>query len=311
MKKVIALIIVVMLMLSSFVGCDTASTNGKLNIVCTVYPVYDWLNRICGDDVNITMLGTNGTDIHSYQPTAADIATVANADMTVVIGGLSDNWVSDAARRNGKDTIVSLLDTVKDDLLIVSDEHIHEGEHSMNEYDEHVWMSPKMAICICNSLTDKLSELDSDNEGIYKSNLDRYVDELLLLDDEYTQAVSRISNRTVVFADRYPFRYLMHDYSIECHAAYDGCVAETDADFETVTRLATAMNEHEINSVFIIEGSSDAFAQSVIAASGRTGCDICALDSMQSTTANELTSDKGYIEIMRNNLAVIMAALER
>ncbi len=311
MKRIIALILAVLLFIASFAGCDTAPASDSFNIVCTVYPVYDWLNRICGDTVKIKMLGANGTDIHNYQPTAADIAAIASADLTVVIGGLSDEWVGETARQNGKGDEFSLLESVKSDLLLAGGEHNHEGEHPDREYDEHVWLSPKMAAAICTDLCKKVVALDPKNAEKYNSNLDEYLTELSLLDGEYKLTLGGSADKTVVIADRYPFRYLMNDYGLDCHAAYDGCSAETSADFSIVTRLAKVVIEHSLTSVMIIDGSSDELAKSVITASGRTECEILTLDSMQSTTAAKLHSTEGYIGIMKANLAVIKSALER
>ena len=314
MKRILALTVSVIIFAAVFVGCsnDGVGQSDNINIVCTVYPVYDWLNQIIGEvnGVSVTMLGANGTDIHSYQPTAADIAAITKADLTVVIGGVSDSWVSDNVRQSGRGAVLSLLETVEPDLLH-ADEHDGDCEHNIAEYDEHVWLSPNMAMNICKALGAKLSGLDSENAAAYKANLDKYLARLAALDEEYAAEIAKSDKKAVVIADRYPFRYLMHDYSIDCTAAYDGCEAESEADFETVARLAAALDEHELNAVLIIDGSSDKLAQSVITASNRKDCRIFTLDSMQSTTAEELNSAEGYIEIMTANLAAIKSALER
>ncbi len=309
MKRFTAMILAALMLIAALGGCTAAPSTDELNIVCTVYPVYDWLRSICGDSVNIKMLGANGNDIHSYQPTAADITAIATADLTVTVGGVSDSWVRDAAR-NGKGDIFALTEAVKSDLLLAGGEHNHSGEHAAHEYDEHVWLSPAMAAKICDALCKKLVSLDPSNAEKYNANFDAYKAELDALCREYDDSLGAIADKVTVFADRYPFRYLMHDYSVECHAAYDGCEAETSADFETVTRLAAAVKEHSLGALLIIDGSSDALARSIISASG-IDCKILTLDSMQATSVAELSSGDSYIEIMKANLAVILAALER
>ncbi len=312
MKRLTAFMLSLLLVVAIFSGCTAASTaDGRLSIVCTVYPVYDWLRNICGDSADITLLGANGSDIHSYQPTAADIAAIANADMTVVIGGLSDNWVSDAIRQSSSGDKFSLLEAVKPERLLAGGEHDHEGEHAEQEYDEHVWLSPILAQKICGDLCKKIVSLDPKNAEKYNANCEKYLLELSALDKEYASTLSNAENKALVFADRYPFRYLAHAYGLSCHAAYDGCSAETSADFSTVKRLAGVIDQYGLSSVIIIDGSSDSLARSVIDASENKSCDVLSVDSMQSTTAAELSSGEDYIAVMRKNLVVIKTALER
>ncbi len=314
MRRLLAVILAAMLVIACFAGCASQTAeNQRLNIVCTVYPVYDWLKSICGDSANITLLGANGSDIHSYQPTAADIAAIAKADMTVVIGGLSDDWVTEAAEKNGKKgaEIISLLDLTDAVYLMPGGEHEHEGEHPEHEYDEHVWLSVRNAASFCKKLTDRLCEIDSANSESYSSNCEDYVAELDKLDAEYAEVLPLDEKPIILVADRFPFLYLAKDYGLGYHVAYDGCSAETSADFSTVTRLAEDINNYGFNSIFIIDGSTDSLAKSVIAASNNPSCKILTLDSMQSTTANELKIENGFIKIMRQNLELIKIALER
>lgn len=319
MKRILSIILVALLALVTVAGCDASPRDNGTEIVCTVYPVYDWLTQICGENsgITVTMLGANGADIHSYQPTAADISAVANADMTVTVGGLSDEWVSETSRKNGKHSAVnvSLIDLAGDELMLTQSEsgHTHaDHSHSAREYDEHVWLSPKLAAKICTALCEAVSDLDPENSATYISNCERYVSgDLAALDSEYRSAIASAQNRVLVFADRYPFRYLARDYGLDCYAAYDGCSAETNADFDTVTSLARAVDEHELSSIVIIDGSDDTLARSVMRASSRGDCGIYALDSMQSITADDLAASGGYVRIMRANLAIIMEALER
>ncbi len=310
MKRILSLTVAAALLVSALCGCVAAQGGDGLSIVCTVYPVYDWLKQICADNASITLIGANGSDVHSYQPTAADIASIAAADLTVVIGAESDAWVSEAADKNSKGEKIELTEAVKEDLLLLGEHHDHTGEHSANEYDEHVWLSPRLAQKICRRLTEKIIALDSNSSELYKSNSDAYLQRLAELDGEFSSAVADAENKTLVFADRYPFRYLMEDYGLSCHSAYDGCSAEASADFSTVTRLSAVITENRLSKVVIIDGSTDALAKSIISASG-CSCDILTLDSMQSTAPEELELTDGYISIMRSNIAVIKTALER
>lgn len=324
MRKILSVLLAAALAAASLAGCGKAPADSSgISVVCTVYPVYDWLGRICGEnsDIKLTLIGGNGADMHSYQPTAADISAIAGADLTVYVGGSSDEWVSDAAEKSGKQGAykVSLFDVLAADLveeeltegMESADEHDHDGDDGDgHEYDEHVWLSPKKAITVCSALSDAVAKIDPANAEEYHKNCDRYIEaQLRPLDEDYSQAISSAARDTLVFADRYPFRYLAEDYGLNCFAAFPGCSAETDASFDTVIFLAKKLDELSLDSIIIIDGSDEKLAKTVISNSTRTDCRILTLNSMQAVTAQQISSANGYAGIMRENLEVLKQAL--
>jgi len=325
-KKVI-FIVVLIIFASTLAACSAANEkaisdnkDGKLSIVCTIYPQYDWINKILGDqagNVDLTLLVDNGVDLHNYQPTAGDIAKISSCDLFIYVGGESDSWIDDAlVEATNKDMIViDLLDVLNNR---VKQEKIVEGMESKEqeadgkqavEYDEHVWLSLKNAVTICGAIKDALCQLDSAHADTYETNADSYLVELNDLDAEYQQMVVNASRNTVVFGDRFPFRYLMDDYGIKYFAAFPGCSAETEASFKTVVFLAGKVDLLGLNSVIVIEGSDQSIAHTIIDNTADQDQQVLVMDSMQSVTAADVKNGKNYLSIMRNNLDVLQQAL--
>jgi zinc transport system substrate-binding protein len=316
---------------------EVSDTNddGKLSIVTTIFPEYDWVKTIVGDNaekVDITMLLDNGVDLHSYQPTAEDIMKIATCDMFVYVGGESDEWVEDALAEatNENMVVIDLLDVlgenVKEEEIVEgmeaeeeheeaeeaeeSDAEEHEHEEGEVEYDEHVWLSLKNTKVLCTELEAQLETIDPDNAETYKANLDSYVAELDALDAQYQETVDAASVKTLLFGDRFPFRYLVDDYGLDYYAAFVGCSAETEASFETIIFLADKVNELGLNAVMTIEGNDHTIAETVRDNTESKDQEILTLDSMQSTTSEDVANGASYLSIMTDNLEVLKSALQ-
>ncbi len=323
-KKIFSLALCCLLTLCNFAGCGSVSAvkdDNKPHIVCTVFPEYDWVTEILGEhtkDFNITYLLANGSDMHSYQPTMDDMVKISSCDIFIYIGGESDKWtkdaVSEAENKNMK--TVNLLESLGNS---VKEEEIKEGmqgndENNDNdekaEYDEHIWLSLGNAEKLCTAITDTICSFDPDNADDYRNNLNSYIEEIKALDNEYSAVLSSVKEKTLVFADRFPFRYLVDDYGLDYYAAFSGCSAETEASFETITFLADKVNELNINTIFTIEGSDTKIAKAVISATKSQNQNISTLDSIQSVTSEQIKNGKTYISIMKSNLDVLKEALQ-
>ncbi len=325
-KKFIYLIAVIMCGFLLVACSDTAqnastkASDSQLRIVCTVFPQYDWVSQILGDqadNVDLTLLLDNGVDLHNYQPTADDITKISSCDMFIYVGGESDGWVDDAlAEATNKDMVVinlldALGDSIKEEKLIEgmeSEEEEEKGETEV-EYDEHVWLSLKNAAILCDAIKDALCQLDSTHTETYEANADSYVADLNALDNEYQQMVASAARQTVVFGDRFPFRYLMDDYGIKYYAAFPGCSAETEASFETIIFLAGKVDQRGLNSVMVIDGSDQTIAKTIIDNTAAKDQQVLVMDSMQSVTAADVANGKNYRSIMQNNFQVLKEAL--
>ena len=326
MKKYIILAAMLLTSVSVFAA-------SKKSIVCTTFPQYDWISNILGTNsgIELTLLQKNGTDLHSYQPTVKDITKISSCDLFVYIGGESDVWVEKALKnaRNKNMVVINIMETLGDRVHeeeIVEgmqaeeeeEHHHHEGEHHHHdneedeeeiEYDEHVWLSLKNAAFLTQVLSEEVAKLDAEKASAYKANAEAYILKLNALDKEYEAAVAASKFKTLVFGDRFPFRYLTDDYGLKYYAAFVGCSAESDASFETVIFLAKKLDELGLNSIIKIENSDNKIAKTVVSNTKAKNMQILELDSLQSVTAKEISGGKTYLNTMQKNLDVLKTAL--
>ena len=296
----------------------TSSIFAKTKIVTTIFPEYDWAREIIGDTkgAELALLLGNGVDLHSYQPSIQDIAKISTADIFIYVGGESDGWVKDALKnaKNKNMKVINLLETLGDK---VKAEEVKEGmqaeeeaDEEEEEYDEHVWLSLRNAKIFSAEIAAALCEKDSANAASYKANLSAYTARLDALDAKYTAAVKAGSKKTILFGDRFPFRYLVDDYGLDYFAAFVGCSAETEASFETVIFLAKKVDELGLNTVLKIESGDGKIARTIIQNTKKKNARVLTLDSIQSTTAKQAKAGTTYLKIMEVNLSVLTEALK-
>lgn len=314
MKKFVSFLICAALLLAVFAGCGKKPDDGKLHIIATVYPEYEWLKQITdgAENVEISLLLDSGVDMHSFQPTIKDIADISSCDVFVFIGGESDEWVEDALKeRKNRDMLqLNLMEMLGDNAKeetevegMQTEEHDEEDEEK--EYDEHIWLSLKNASFLCKEIADKLGEKDPDNKTLYDKNAKAYIEKLNKLDAEYEQTCSSAKNHTLIFADRFPFRYLTDDYKLDYYAAFSGCSAQSDPKLETLVFLANKLDELKLHKLIIIDGSNDRLAKAVINTADIEDVKVLTLNSMQSAVGE----NENYLGIMENNLNVLKEAL--
>lgn len=320
MKRTMICAICIALMITVFASCGSVTDpagneDGKLKIVTTIFPEYDWTRNITADLANVTMLLDTGVDLHSFQPTAADIVTVSSCDVFIYVGGESDSWVSTTlAEATNKDMIVinlmeALGDAVKEEELKEGME-AEDGEEEETEYDEHVWLSLKNAAALCRVIGDKLGEADPTNSEAYKTNAAKYIEKLNELDTKYKETADSAPVKTLLFGDRFPFRYLTDDYGLDYFAAFMGCSAESEASFETITFLAGKVDELDLHSIMKIETSDGSIARTVRDTSKAKDQQILTMNSLQSITADDVAAGADYLRIMEDNLEVLKDALK-
>ncbi len=311
---------------SSSVAESKSEETKKLNIVTTIFPAYDWVKQIVGDNKNveISFLIDKGVDLHSYQASAADIAKITDSDLFVYVGGESDDWAEDIIKENPNLKYINMVDSIGEAALAEelvegmqdeeehdneSEEHANEeGEHEEGEeeIDEHVWLSIKNAETIVSAIEAKLAEIDPDNKAEYEKNANDYLAKLDELDKEYKDTLSSIQNKTIIVGDRFPFRYLVNEYGIKYYAAFKGCDAGSEASFETVKFLANKMDELNMSDIFIIDGSKGDLAKTIVDNTKDKNAKVLVLDSMQSTKSSDNAS---YLDIMKKNLEVLKEVL--
>lgn len=315
MKRRICLILVLLTLLSAFAGCKKSSRpkDGAFSVVVTVYPAYDWLRNVLGDraeQFDIKVLQDSGVDLHSYQPSTGDILRITECDLFIYVGGVSDGWVTDALAQKTNETmqVICLMDVLGE--RAVTEEFVEGMEAEPEEdaeTDEHVWLSLRNAELFTEQICRSLCSLDSDNAETYRANAASYCEKLQALDAAYTTALANCAKDTLLFADRFPFRYLVEDYGLTYYAAFAGCSAESEAGVSTVLFLSEKLKELKLPVILILENSDERLARTVLETAGLE-LPILRLNSMQSVTTASAEGD--YLDMMQQNLAVLKTALE-
>ena len=310
-------------------GGTLPKTDDRLQVVCTIFPEYDWARQLTQgvDNVDLTLLVKNGTDLHSYQPSVRDIAMIARADVFCYVGGVSDTWVNDVldTTENRTAQLVSMAEAADADEEVLAEgmqaehEHEHEHEHDHHddesdshekppELDEHVWLSLRRAALACTAMKEALCKADPAHEDIYNQNCTDYLQKLQELDSDFTEMTSQAARDTIVVADRFPFRYLAEDYGLTYYAAFPGCSAETEASFETIVFLSEKVESLHLPCVLVTEGSNSSLAKTILENAGSDG-KILTLQSLQAVSQKEIDTGVTYLSKMQENYDVLKQAL--
>ena len=306
MKKIVIVLCAFLVMIFSACGVEKPAQDGKIKVVTTIFPVYDWAREIIGAEkfFELTLIMDKGVDLHSFQPSAEDIMNISTSDVFIYVGGESDEWVGDALKNatNKNMVVVNLMDVLGD--KIKSEEHVegmekHDGEL---ENDEHIWLSLNNAQILCDAITDALQKAAPNKADTLKNNSAAYKEKLAALNEKYRATLSAAQGKTLLFGDRFPFRYLFDDYSLKYFA---GCSAETEASFQTVKFLAEKVDELNLPYVMTIEGANHKIAETIIANTAAKNQKILMLNSMQGKIDGE-----NYLSVMAKNLEVLREALK-
>lgn len=334
MKKILSLLIITLISIGLFSSCampksKIAESENKLNIVTTVFPQYDFARQVAGKHAEVSMLLKPGAESHSFEPTPQDIKKIQNADIFIYTGGENDTWVEDILSSMGdkKPETIKLLDcvpTVTEEIVDGmehehdekgEDKHEHDSSHDEKdedkhdheeEIDEHVWTSPKNAILIVEKIEKVLSNKDKENSKEYLDNSVAYINKLKTLDNKFKKIAKSGKRKTILFGDRFPFRYFADDYSLKYFAAFSGCSTESEASAATVAFLTNKVKEEQIPVVFTIEFSNGKIADSICDA---TGAKKLTFHSCHNVSADEFASGVSYLSIMEQNLEPLKEAL--
>lgn len=299
----------------------------EAKVIVTNFPAYDICRHLLGpDDDNILMLDNASSDMHSYNPTAGDIAKISKSELFICVGGTSDDkWLSDIIR-SANNTNLKVLEMIdldgvnrleENDENILENDHHHEHDHEHNHdhedneeiheeiYDEHMWLSIKNMIKVTQHIEESLILVFPQKQELIKSNAREYIDNLQELDREYIDRVSNKS-KSIVIADRFPFRYLVEDYNINYFALFSGCSTETEAKAETIIKLNNKITETATNYIFTLESSNKDIANNC--KSKFPNLEILELNSCQFVKADQ-AKNISYYDIMLKNLENIEKAI--
>ena len=319
-KTMLALVLFIAIFASACTTKPTTkTTTKKIKIVVAIYPAYDWIKQIMGDhfkNADVTFLLDKGVDIHNYQASVEDIAKIKEADIFVHVGGESDKWVANALKNpnNKNRKVINMVETIGKKTLKeetvegMQKDHDHDHDHDHHEHeeepetDEHVWLSLSNAKTIVQAISKQLISVDPDHKDLYTKNTQDYLSKLDQLHHQYKELTSKAKNKTLVFGDRFPFRYLTHDYGLKYFAAFSGCSAESEASFETVVFLAKKIDALGLKNILVIDRSNQKIAKTVISNTKTKNQGILTLDSLQTSTTKDDTS---YLKAMQKNLETL------
>ena len=331
-KKLISLAAVLSILITSvFSGCvlSPIDRDGKLSIVTTSFPPYDFVRAVTGDSADITMLLQAGAEAHSYEPVPLDIAKIQNCDVFVYIGGEGEVWVDKIldSLDTSDITIIRLFDFVdpleEEEVEGASptghhhhhddedeDEHDHGDDHDHDdedeEYDEHIWTSPRNAKLCVEGIEKVMCEKFTENAEKYRTNGSAYAESLDRLDYEFAEMTAESKGKTIIVGDRFPFRYLAHDYGLKYYAAFSGCSSESEPSVYTMAFLIDKLLEKDTDVVFYLEFSTKRLAEKL---SDATGAEMLPLHSCHNVSRDDFRDGVTYLDLMKQNCENIREAL--
>ncbi len=287
MKRALVIFVVFVLLLTGCAPTVKKEDNGRLKIVTTIFPIYDFVRAVSGDLVDIKLLVDPGTEVHSFDPTPSDVAAIYNADLFFYIGGESDTWVESVLA----DTSVNKVRLIECVSPLTEDGH--------EEIDEHIWTSPENAILILEKIKDSIVLADGDNAEIYKNNFISYSQRIKEADNKLRKIVNESSNKFILFADRFPFKYFTDYYGIGYEAAFGGCAISTDISIKTMNRLIKVIEDKNISTVFCVEMSNRNIANAL---SSEMGVEVVELHSAHNVSKGDFENGITYADIMERNI---------
>ena len=339
----IMLAAVLMIFSAGLTGCGRTEEpeDGRMKVVTTIFPPYDFARAVSGGLADVTMLLSPGEEVHSYEPTPLDIKRIQGSDLFIYVGGENDVWVDRILDNMGEERprtlrMVELTDTVAEEIVegmmeergehehsgehedhgelaeseeAVYEEHIHSGDSSEEEHeeaDEHVWTSPVKAAEITEAIAEKMAEIDPDNAESYRANARDYIAQILEIDAQFREITKNAARRTIVFGDRFPIRYFAEEYGLEYFAAFPGCSSETEPSASTMAFLIDKVRQEKIPVVFSIELSNGNISRAICESSEAVPRTY---NSCHNVTRDQMESGATYVSLMTENLDVIREAL--
>ena len=329
-KKILALLLLCVLLLT---GCgsteapqEAADDDGKLKIVASVFPAYDFARAAAGDRADVQLLLPPGAESHSYEPTPADIMAVQDCDLFVYLGGEGETWIQtilDAVEPRGASLkMVDCVEMLEEDhiegMQLPGNHHHHHhdheeghehhhGEGEVVELDEHVWTSPLNAAAITRAIGEKLGTLDSAHSDVYKQNAEAYAKELEELSEDFRAFFDTLPEGTpLIFGDRFPLRYFVEEYGLRYYAAFPGCSNQTEPSAATIAFLTEKVREEHVSTVFYIEFSNHLVADSIAES---TGTKTAMFHTCHNISPEDMEAGTTYLELMRHNLETLKTSL--
>lgn len=287
----------------------------KKRIVVTSFPQYDFARAVAGDKADIQMLINPGVETHSYEPTPNDIQKIQNADLFIYTGGENDEWVEgilDSIDTSNLKTLkledcVTLIEEDETVGIISGDNYSHEHSSTDIEYDEHVWTSPINAIKIVKNINQSLNEIDKKDEKVFNKNAKNYIAQIKNIDLQIRDLVKNSKRKTLVFGDRFPFKYFVEEYGLDYKAAFPGCSDEMEPSAETISYLINFIKKENIPVILYVELSNQKVANTL---ASETKTKTMCLNSVHNLSQQDFDKGATYVSIMKQNIKTLKVALQ-
>lgn len=318
--RLLALLAAAALAILPLGGCGARKTeaeDGRLKVVTTLFPYYDFVRQIAGDRVSLTLVVPAGMDSHSFEPTPADMITIEEADVLICNGGAMEHWLEEVLDSLDIShmrilTMMDYIDVVEEEVVEGMEEEPHDHEdhdgHELEiEYDEHIWTSPVNAMAIVRIISQALIEEDPEDSGRIKENTDQYLSDLKALDADFRQVVEQGKRRMIIVADKFPFRYFADTYGLSYRAAFTGCSTDTEPSARTIAYLIDKIRKEQIPAVYYLELSSHSTARVI---SEETGARPLLLHSCHNVTRREFDQGVTYLQLMEGNVESLRQGLK-
>lgn len=344
--SVLSLVISCLICFSFVSGCMPEDTgdNGRLKVISTVFPGYDFARQVFGDKADISMLIPPGGESHTFDPSPKDIVNIENCDLLICVGGESETWLDSVVSSSKKDInvlkMMQVVSEVFEEESVRSEEHSdrdqdghgnhshdhdhdHDHSHSHNhdhtdgesdedsdehvEYDEHVWTSPTNAISIISAVCNAACRLSPDDADYFLNGADDYTGKISELDGEFSAFFETVEDKTLIFGDRFPLLYFVRHYGLDYFAAFPGCTAQTEPSAATLTFLSDKIKSEEVGYIYYTELSNHVIADSLASA---TGVKTAIFYSCHNVTREDFEKGEGYLSLMRKNLETLKITMK-
>ena len=331
MKRIISLLLALALALS-LAACAAPgekADDGRIQIVATLFPYYDFARAIAGGRADVTLLLSPGREAHSFEPTPLDAVTISKADVFLYNGGEGEYWVEEMLDAAGehiavKARMMDYVDALGEEFsegMQGADDHDHDHDHDHGdhdhekneahdsdavEYDEHIWTSPKNAAILCRAVCEAICRADAENADFYRANCENYCAQLKTLDACFAILCTDAPRKLLVFADRFPMLYFCREYGLDYRAAFHGCSGDTEPSLATIKYLIDKVEDEDIPVVYTIDFGTKKVAAVV---SECTGAAIETIYSMQTVSRTDFDAGETYLTLMERNFEALRKGL--
>ncbi len=279
------------------------SENKKLQVVTTLFPLYDFSKNIGQDKVDVILLLPPGVEPHSFDPKPGDIIFINNADIFIYTGKFMEPWAEDILKSVANKNLLVVDASSGINLISLAPEDQNKNTASI---DPHIWLDFDNDKTIIDLITAAFVKKDPKNKLFYEKNAEEYKSKLTELDREYMSTLSYCKSKKIIYAGHYAFGYLVKRYDLE-YIAVQGLSPDAEPTANDLINIINQIKENNIKYIFYEELSSPKIAEML---SKETGTKLLFLNPGANISKEQLESGVTFISIMKNNLENLKIGLE-